>query len=446
VLIVGNVRTRTDTIERELQIKPQEPFSLSAINESQRRLASLGLFRRARITEIGHGSETTRDLLVTVEEAPPTTIGYGAGVEGRRVVAGTDENGNARERYDVAPRALFEVSRRNLFGRNRSASLFSSVSRSVRYSLTEYRVLATFREPRLLDTPADAFITASLEQQHRSSFDFSRRSISANLQRRFDSPYSAIGTYLLQRTRVFNQQATGNDIILIQRAFPTFLLSSFIGTLIRDTRDDQVDATDGTFASATAQMASSAIGSEFSFIKSSITGQVFHRIAGTNQVVFAGKREAWRRRGDSPRCLIRPASLKKDRCRPASVFLPAATRRNAPSPSTNSASAIHRRNRATPSIRTDSLPAATPWSCSTASCASRSPSAVGVVGFVGYRQRVRARLPTSRSRNSAPRLAPACATSRRSDRCDLISASTSIASRAKSAPPGLSILARRSRS
>ena len=288
VLIVGNVRTRTETIERELQIKPQEPFSLSAINESQRRLASLGLFRRARITEIGHGSETTRDLLVTVEEAPPTTIGYGAGVEGRRVVAGTDENGNARDQYDVAPRALFEVSRRNLFGRNRSASLFTSVSRSVRYSLTEYRVLATFREPHLLNTPADAFITASLEQQHRSSFDFSRRSISANLQRRFDSPYSAIGTYLLQRTRVFNQQATGNDIILIQRAFPTFLLSSFIGTLIRDTRDDQVDATDGTFASATAQMAGSAIGSEFSFIKSSITGQVFHRIAGTNQVVFAG--------------------------------------------------------------------------------------------------------------------------------------------------------------
>lgn len=287
VLIVGNVRTRTETIERELQIKPQQPFSLSAINESQRRLAALGLFRRARITEVGHGSETTRDLLVTIEEAPPTTIGYGAGIEARRAVVGTNENGNARESFDVAPRALFEVTRRNMFGRNRSISVFTSVSRSVQYSLTEYRGVITFREPRLFDTPAAGFITGTFEQQHRSSFDFARRAVSANVQRRFDSPYSVIGTYQVERTRVFNQQASG-DANLIERAFPKFLLSSFAGTIIRDTRDDQVDAKEGTFFSGTGQWASEALGSEFAFIKTSLTGQLFRRLPGTNQVVFAG--------------------------------------------------------------------------------------------------------------------------------------------------------------
>src|SRR3954468_17723461 len=65
VLIVGNVRTSTATIARELQVKAGDPFSLGAINESQRRLTALGLFRRARITELRHGGETTRDLLVT---------------------------------------------------------------------------------------------------------------------------------------------------------------------------------------------------------------------------------------------------------------------------------------------------------------------------------------------------------------------------------------------
>src|SRR5262249_53768328 len=74
VLIVGNVRTSTSTISRELRVKPGDPFSLSAINESQRRLTALGLFRRARITELRHGSESQRDLLVTIEEAPPTSI------------------------------------------------------------------------------------------------------------------------------------------------------------------------------------------------------------------------------------------------------------------------------------------------------------------------------------------------------------------------------------
>jgi outer membrane protein insertion porin family len=286
VLIVGNVRTRTETIERELQVKPNDPFSLSAITESQRRLAALGLFRRARITELGHGSETTRDLLVTVEEAPPTTIGYGAGVEAHRAVVGTKEDGTPRERYLVAPRALFEVSRRNLFGRNRSASLFTSVSRSVGYDLTEYRMVATFREPHLLDTPADAFLNATVEQQHRSSFDFARRSVSANVQRRFVGPYSLIGSYQLQRTRVFNQQAT--DDILIERAFPKYLLSSFAGTIIRDSRDDQVDAKSGTYLSGFGQWAGSAIGSEFSFLKAALTGQWFRRLPRTHQTVFAG--------------------------------------------------------------------------------------------------------------------------------------------------------------
>lgn len=288
VLIVGNVRTKTETIERELQIKPNEPFSLDKINESQRRLTALGLFRRARITEVGHGSETTRDLLVSIEEAPPTTIGYGAGVEARRAVLGADENGQARERYDVAPRALFEISRRNLFGRNRSASLFTSVSRSVRYSLTEYRAVATFREPRLFDTPADAFVNATLEQQHRSSFDFARRSLSANLQRRFDNPYSVIASYQLQRTRVFNLQPSEGDPNLIERAFPKYLLSSFSGTIIRDTRDDPVDAKSGNYFSGTGQLASEAIGSEFAFVKATLNGQMFRRVPHTNQVVFAG--------------------------------------------------------------------------------------------------------------------------------------------------------------
>jgi outer membrane protein assembly complex protein YaeT len=297
VLIVGNVRTHTETIERELGIKAGDPFSLSAISDSQRRLAALGLFRRARITELRHGEQASRDLLVTIEEAPPTTIGYGAGVEGSRSVIGSDETGAAKERLDFAPRALFEISRRNLFGRNRSASLFTSISRSVRYSLTEYRAVATFREPRLFDTAADAFINGTLEQQHRSSFDFSRRSLSADVQRRFSGPYRATGTYQLQRTSVFNLKVEDADLPLIDRTFQQFLLSSFSGSIIRDTRDDQVDTKDGTYLSASAQLAAEAIGSEVGFVKSSFTGQLFRILPHTNQIVFAGNARLGAARG-----------------------------------------------------------------------------------------------------------------------------------------------------
>src|SRR5206468_3031225 len=106
VLIVGNVRTSPDIVERELQVKAGDAFSASAVNESQRRLTSLGLFRRVQIAELPHGAGTTRDLLVTVEESPATTIDYGLGAEGR-ILPRQDPNGFATDELDVAPRAFF---------------------------------------------------------------------------------------------------------------------------------------------------------------------------------------------------------------------------------------------------------------------------------------------------------------------------------------------------
>src|SRR5262249_52887782 len=124
ILIAGNVRTDSRTIERELQLKPGDPLSLSAEYESQRKLAALQLLRRVQITELRHGNETTRDLLVTVEESAPTTIGYGGGLEGGLRVVGSAENGAAEQKFELAPRAFVDLGRRNLFGTNRSVNLF----------------------------------------------------------------------------------------------------------------------------------------------------------------------------------------------------------------------------------------------------------------------------------------------------------------------------------
>ncbi len=292
VLIVGNVRTTTSTIERELQVKAGDPFNLGAINESQRRLTALGLFRRARITELRHGAETTRDLLVTIEEAPPTTVGYGGGVEVGRVVVAAREDGIAAERFDVAPRAFFEVGRRNVFGKNRSVNFFSSVAFHSQESAAnvEYRAIGTFREPRVFDTAADAFVNATFEQQRRSSFNFSRRSLSADIARKMTRAVSITGTYQIQRTEVFDERLEDTDPLkpLIDRLFPQFRLSSFSSSLIRDTRDDAVDPSRGEYASASGQLAGRAIGSQIGFAKGLFTAQLFRPIPHTNRIVFAG--------------------------------------------------------------------------------------------------------------------------------------------------------------
>ncbi len=304
VLIVGNVRTRRQTIERELQVKHGDPFSLEAINASQRRLAALGLFRRARITELRHGDETLRDLLVTVEEAPPTTIGYGGGLEGRlRVVRRAEDGGVAAEQFEVAPRAFFDAGRRNLFGKNRSVNLFASVSLHPKdspffagqpastssdggYGLTEYRLVGTFREPRVFDTVADANINITFEQQIRSSFNFARRGASVDIARHLTPKVSASGSYQLQRTRVFDSSVA--DQALIDRIFSQYLLSSFSGSLSRDTRSDPVDPIAGAYLTANGQLAARALGSEVGFVKSYFTAQAFRTLPHTNRIVFAG--------------------------------------------------------------------------------------------------------------------------------------------------------------
>jgi outer membrane protein insertion porin family len=322
VLIVGNLRTRTETIERELQFKSGDPLGLEAVSESQRRLAALGLFRRTRITELRHGDETTRDVLVTIEEAPVTTIGYGGGLEAVQVIGETSVGAAAQTEIDFAPSAFVEVTRRNLFGKNRSVNLFGRVSPylnaanglspvggSGAIGFTEYRALGSFREPRVLGTGADASLTAVIEQQHRASFNFDRKSFIAEAGRRLGHGLSVNGSYQIQKTRLFDEQFDNpSDQRLADQLFPQFLLSSFSLSIARDTRDDIADPGAGSYVSANGQLAARSIGSEVGFAKSFFTAQAFRTLPHTRRIVLAGNARIGLARGFPRPAVIGTAS------------------------------------------------------------------------------------------------------------------------------------------
>src|SRR5207245_6716821 len=128
---------------------------------------------------------------------------------------------------NLATRAFFEIARRTLFGRNRSSNLYTSLSLHSQHStaagVTEYRVVGTFREPRLFDTSADAFVNVTAEQQTRSSFNFARHSASVDIARKLTRQVSLTGTYQLQRTSVFHELLSKEDQLLIDTRFPQFL-------------------------------------------------------------------------------------------------------------------------------------------------------------------------------------------------------------------------------
>ena len=289
VLIIGPERTEPSIVEKQLQLHPGDPLSREAVLDSQQRLRSLGLYRSVMISELRHGDENRRDLLVSVEEGPGTSVAYGGGFELARRVVAPDTGTAAEERFDAAPRGSFEISWRNLFGTNRSASVFSSLTLhpqgTKQEGVTEYRVVNTFREPKVFNTPIDGLVTLLVEQQFRSSFNFRRRSATAEATKRFGGAVSLLGTYQIQQTEVYNVTSDQN---LIDRVFPNVRLSSFSLSVLRDTRNDQIDPTGGQYFSAYGQLAAKALGGQVGFFKSFFRASAFRLVPRSRNVVLAG--------------------------------------------------------------------------------------------------------------------------------------------------------------
>jgi outer membrane protein insertion porin family len=299
ILIVGNTRTDERVIKRELLLQEGKPLGLEDIAESQRRLSALGLFRRFRIEELAHGGASKKDVLITVEEAAARTFSYGGGAEAsRRLIARAD--GSAEERLDVAPRGFIDVGFRNLGGRNRSFDVYSRVALhpattdsestgTTGVGFSEYRLVGTYREPRALGLNADLALTAAVEQGNRSTFDFARKGVTAELARRLAPGVRVSGRYSFSTTRTFNEQLSPADQARIDRIFPQVRLSSFAGAISRDTRDDVLDPSKGAFVSGESSIAARALGGQVGFVKSYVQGFWFHRLPIRKRVIFAGR-------------------------------------------------------------------------------------------------------------------------------------------------------------
>ena len=298
LIVVGNRRTSEDVIRREVLLKPGAPLGLRDLLESRRRLSSLGLFRRIDIRQVEHGSSTRRDVLVTVEEAPATTISYGGGVELTRRLR-EDVGGLAVERIELAPRGFFDIGRRNLGGKNRSVNLFMRVSVRPRDAVdepgkdgtglgfSEYRVVGTYREPAAVFWNADLTLTGAVEQGVRSSFNFTRKGVTAELGRRVTPIIRTSARYAFSTTRTFDERLDPEEQATIDRIFPQVRLSTVSGALVRDTRDDVAEPSRGAFFSGETSLASRALGGEVGFLKTYLQGYWFKRLPGPRAIIFA---------------------------------------------------------------------------------------------------------------------------------------------------------------
>ena len=239
-------------------------------------------------------------MIVQVEEAPATTIGYGGGLEvGRRLRS--DVGGGAEDALRVSPRGFLELGRRNLFGGNRSATLFTRLSLGTRNApddpandgrgleISEYRVTGSYRAPRAFRSGIDAVLSATAERAIRTSFTFVRRAINAEGLHRASSHMSLFARYALDSTELYDTRIPEEDQPLIDRLFPQIRLSAVSAGLVWDRRDDLLDPTAGGLMSIDGEVAARSLGSEVGFAK--VFGQAFgfRRLTRVNRVVIGGR-------------------------------------------------------------------------------------------------------------------------------------------------------------
>src|SRR4029079_18539386 len=260
IFITGNLRTKESVIRRELEIAEGQPLGQAALTESRRRLTSLGLFRRIQISAVSHGDPALRDIVVAVEEAPQTSVGYGGGLQVDRVLRSPDPDSAPIERYEFAPRGFFEIGRRNVAGRNRSVNLYSRLSLRPSpdpttrkpFGFSEYRVIGTYREPRALQRYGELIATAAVEQGVRTGFNFSRKGFNTEVGHRFNPIVRGTLRYSFGTTHIFDFTLPESERLSVDRAFSQVRISAFSGAMTRDTRDDALEPQAGMFPTADA--------------------------------------------------------------------------------------------------------------------------------------------------------------------------------------------------
>ena len=203
----------------------------------------------------------------------------------------------ARSSFDIAPRAFFEVGRRNLFGKNRSINLFTQrqpapagASRAAGTAdLTEYRVLGTFREPRLFDTPADGFVNGDHRAAAPIELRFRAGAASVRTSQRVNRAVSVTAAYQMQRTELCVKVRTDDpNFPLIDRAFPT--VAAVVVFVLADSRHAQRRGRPdvGRLPERQRSDRGRAIGSQVGFVKSFITAQMFRAVPRSSGIVLAG--------------------------------------------------------------------------------------------------------------------------------------------------------------
>ena len=277
VLYLGQKRTRLSLLHKTAQIEPETVMSRSSLLAAETRLYDLNVFDWSAVGPKKPITDQSEEgVLVRVHEAKRNEITYGFGFEvshrggntpgGTVAVPGLPTVGLGSNKVApsqstfASPRGLVEFSRRNMRG------LAETFSTSLLLSRLDQRALTSYTQPHFIGSQWGSATSFSIERTTQNplfaaglgdaSFQVERlisRKKNTRLQLRYD----------------FNKTSLSHLLVpeLVLPRDRNIHLSTFSGTLIRDTRDKPLDAHQGILATLDLALTPGPLGSSASFAK-----------------------------------------------------------------------------------------------------------------------------------------------------------------------------------
>ena len=269
ISVTGNQRTSEQLIRREVELEPLQPLDLAVLARSRRNLYSTGAFSIADITrEAAHDAQLPAsdaapeaqsaqdatpkpiDLNVLVREVQPVQLRYGLSYDTEGGLGG-----------------ILDLSVRNMLNR---ARVFGAQGR---YDSEIHEGRLYVSQPSLRSWPrkttAGVYFRKDLNPptDHTDPFDISRQGASIQQEVQFHRVYVWSYGYRYEL-------ATTLEPSLGEGVTETVRVTPLSATLRRETRDEVLDASKGTFASQAFAYSPSWLGSDKPYVK--YYGQYFH--------------------------------------------------------------------------------------------------------------------------------------------------------------------------
>ena len=269
VILTGNLSTREDLIQKEVEISSGDPLALDRILQTEGNLYNLAIFNKVQVREVpSYRDPLKKNVMVNVEEAKKYTLLYGVGYSSFE-----------------GPRGTFGIANSNFLGRA------STLSLGLRAGARRQRANISYSLSRLFEQklPSVISLTATNEEALKEDiagggaairgkpFDEFRLTASAQTERSLSRRDALFFRYNFEKVQIHLPENLAAPLQFF-REEEELRLSSFSVSYLNESRDNPTNPSVGFLVSGDTRLSTRVIGSDEDFLRIFTQGQYYRKL------------------------------------------------------------------------------------------------------------------------------------------------------------------------